>query len=583
MSERTNVCRPKRVEGDFPRAHFRRGKTKPKGVVWFGVTSFWGHLRHFLASAIATEDVDSRDWMSPDVPNDLVARIATRLGGTSSGATLSECFEHDLWIDFVADTGDDVEVSARVAELIARVYELPDPDTGAPLLAPRGEILFFGGDTAYPVATSEEINNRVMVPFNRVLSRCDDGRLRVLLGIPGNHDWYDGLDGFARMFRRRPDQDDDEAPPSVVNIEQHAIEKYADWARQFMKGGHIEKLKTLNLIGYQPMQSASYFLLPLTPRIHLFAVDRQLKRLDYRQRRFFGDWRLRHPQMAPWVVLPDPPLKFGEPARNGMLMIQALNLRIGKERALIMTGDIHHYERWSEHETDFVTAGGGGAFLHPSRIHGRHLAPRAVEWPGPRQSARLLRGVPWKVARGRSGFIPHLVYGLMFAPQTWIALTDGASLPAQLGATLVVLLLTAPVYALIGGVRRGRTLFVSCLALLAGTFTALIPLGMLHCTALGLHLVGRQPDLVVEAALALLLSSFTSAFVFGLYLALLTRVGLEHTQAFTALDHPGYKHFLRLRVRAGHDRIDAWCIGMTDPLDLNAEPELVDQFSFEVN
>ena len=79
VSERTNVCRPKRVEGDFPRAHFRRGKTKPKGVVWFGVTSFWGHLRHFLASAIATEDVDSRDWMSPDVPSDLVARIASRL------------------------------------------------------------------------------------------------------------------------------------------------------------------------------------------------------------------------------------------------------------------------------------------------------------------------------------------------------------------------------------------------------------------------------------------------------------------------------------------------------------------------
>ena len=66
-----------------------------------------------------------------------------------------------------------------------------------------------------------------------------------------------------------------------------------------MQGGHIEKLKTLNLIGYQPIQSASYFLLPLTPRIHLFAVDRQLKRLDYRQRRFFGDWRLRHPRDGP--------------------------------------------------------------------------------------------------------------------------------------------------------------------------------------------------------------------------------------------------------------------------------------------
>lgn len=551
--------------------------------MWFGISSFWGHLRHFLASAIATEDVDTRDWMSPDAPSDLVARIAARLGGNGAGATLTERLGRDLWIDFVADTGDDVEVSERVAGLITRVYELPDPETAEPLVAPRGEILFFGGDTAYPVATSEEINNRVMVPFNRVLSLCDDGRPRVLLGIPGNHDWYDGLDGFARMFRVRPEQDEDEARPSIVNIEQHAVEKYADWAREFMKGGHIGKPKTLNMIGYQPMQSASYFVLPLTPKLHLFAVDRQLRRLDYRQRRFFSEWRLQHPQMAPWIVLPDPPFKFGEPAKNGMLMARALNLRLGEERALVMTGDIHHYERWSEHATDFVTAGGGGAFLHPARIHQRRLAPRAVEWPGPRQSARLLMGVPWKVARGRSGFIPHLVYALMFAPQTLIALTAGALLSAQLGATLVVLLVTAPIYALIGGVRRGRRPLVYCLATLAGAITAVIPLCMLHATSAGLHALGRSPDLVVEAAIALLLSSFTSAFVFGGYLALLTRVGLEHTQAFTALDHPGFKHFLRLRVHAEQDRIDVWCIGMTDPLAPDAEPELVDQFSFQVS
>lgn len=548
--------------------------------MWFGISSFWGHLRHFLASAIATEDVDTRDWMTPDSPSDLVARIVARIGGEYSGDTLTECLGRDLWIDFVADTGDDVEVSERVAELVTRVYELPDPDDGTAVVAPRGEILFFGGDTAYPVATSEEINNRVMVPFNRVLGRRDDGRPRVLLGIPGNHDWYDGLDGFARMFRVRPEQDEDEARPSIVNIEQHAVEKYADWAREFMKGGHIGKPKTLNLIGYQPMQSASYFVLPLTPKIHLFAIDRQLRRLDYRQRRFFGEWRLQHPAMAPWVVLPDPPFKFGEPAKNGMLMVRALNLRLGLERALVMTGDIHHYERWSEQATDFVTAGGGGAFLHPARIHQRHLAPRAVEWPGPRQSARLLMGVPWKVARGRSGFIPHLVYALLFAPQTWIASTAGASLSAQFSATLSVLLVTAPIYALIGGVRRGRRPLVYCLAILAAAISALIPLCMLHATSAGLRAIGRPPDLLLEAAVALVLSCFTSAFVFGSYLALLTRVGLEHTQAFTALDHPGFKHFLRLRVHSTRDRIDVWCIGMTDPLAPDAEPELVDQFSF---
>src|SRR5262245_430759 len=35
---------------------FTRGTEHPRGVVWFGARSFWGHLRHFIASAIATEN-----------------------------------------------------------------------------------------------------------------------------------------------------------------------------------------------------------------------------------------------------------------------------------------------------------------------------------------------------------------------------------------------------------------------------------------------------------------------------------------------------------------------------------------------
>jgi hypothetical protein len=575
------VYRPVRAQGDQPRAHFRRGKTKPKGVVWFGLSSFWGHLRHFLASAIATEDVDSRDWMTPDNPETLVARIASRLGGDVSKETLGECLGREFWIDFVADTGDDVDVSERVAELIAADYELPDPDRpGAWIHAPRGEILLFGGDTAYPVATGEEINNRVMVPFNRVLSKVDDGKPRALLGIPGNHDWYDGLDGFARMFRLRPDQDEEVARPSVVNIEHHTLEKYADWAKKFMKGGHIEKPKTLNLLGYAPMQCASYFLLPLTPKIHLFAVDRQLKSLDFRQRRFFNDWQLQNPGIAPWILLPDPPFKFGEPARHGMLMLRALHFRLGDERALVMTGDVHHYARWSEGRTDFVTAGGGGAFLHPARLYNRSAAPRDREWPGPRQSARLLMGVPWKVARGRSGFIPHIVYALMFTPQLLVALTKDPSFIQELLAFTAVFVITSTIYALIGGVRRGRHGLVSLLAACTGALTACVPLAAAHAAAAMMGISGLALDPWVPGLVMVLLSCFLSAFIFGAYLALLTRVGLEHTQAFTALDHPGFKHFLRLRVRASEDRIDGWCLGLVDPLAKGAKPELVDQFTF---
>jgi hypothetical protein len=71
--------------------------------------------------------------------------------------------------------------------------------------------------------------------------------------------------------------------------------------------------------------------------------------------------------------------------------------------------------------------------------------------------------------------------------------------------------------------------------------------------------------------------------VFGSFLGLLTFLGLEETQAFTALDHPGFKHFLRLRVRKDGSAVDLWCLGLTDPLAPDAKPELIDSASFKVD
>ena len=95
------------------------------------------------------------------------------------------------------------------------------------------------------------------------------------------------------MFRRNADDEDGVARPSVVGISQRMIERYAEWAKQFMRGGKIDKPKALALTGYHPVQGASYFALPLTEQLHLFAVDRQLTDLDTRQVRFFDAWRMR--------------------------------------------------------------------------------------------------------------------------------------------------------------------------------------------------------------------------------------------------------------------------------------------------
>src|SRR5688500_19439043 len=91
--------RPARATTEIHR-HFRRGHEQPRGVVWFGVRSFWGHLRHFIASAIATEDIDSRDWMTPDAPEDLAERVAAVLGGTRGTGNVVDSIGRDLWIVF---------------------------------------------------------------------------------------------------------------------------------------------------------------------------------------------------------------------------------------------------------------------------------------------------------------------------------------------------------------------------------------------------------------------------------------------------------------------------------------------------
>src|SRR5882672_5590172 len=181
---------------DEPSPSRTRGALRPRAIAWYGFSSFWGHLRHLLASAIATDSVDSRQWMVPEPPAELLGRIAAVLGprGAREAPTLAASMGGEIWIDFIADTGDDATVSEAVARLVAAEYA-----AGSETL-PRGDILIHGGDLAYPVATVREMSRRLISPFNRVLEPlCDWSKPRVLLSIPGNHDWYDGLDGFARL------------------------------------------------------------------------------------------------------------------------------------------------------------------------------------------------------------------------------------------------------------------------------------------------------------------------------------------------------------------------------------------------
>jgi hypothetical protein len=318
--------------------------------------------------------------------------------------------------------------------------------------------------------------------------------------------------------------------------------------------------------------------LPLAPGIDLYGVDRQLRTIDSRQRRFFQAWSSERPDASPWVLLPDPLFRFGGPSPTGTQMIQTLGLDFHARPHFLLSGDVHHYERSSEGQALHVIAGGGGAFLHPAPIVGsRRKAER--RWPSSEESRALLRHVAWKVARGRSGFMPHLIFAALFAPAMSVGVRMYDRTGVIFAAPLAVTLVTTLIYALIGGMRR-RSKRVWPAALLAGVITASLPIWASLFVKHALLRLHFAPTVALVAGGTLLLTVFMASYVFGSYLAYLTRRGIEHTQAFTALDHPGYKHFLRLRVRADGSAVDGFCIGLTDPLGEGAKPELVDTFTW---
>lgn len=563
--------KPRPIDGP---ARFEAGRSRPRAIAWFGFSAFWGHLRHLLATAIATDNVDSRQWMHPDRPEELLGRVREALcgRGAKEGATLVEALGGEAWLDFVADTGDDRDVSEAVAKLIAGEYVIDDPNGEGDLVLPRGDILVLGGDLAYPVATVREMSRRLLEPWNRVLERADDGaRPRVLLGVPGNHDWYDGLDGFARLCQLPADF---EAPPRTVEetlfpeTNQHPV---LAWMLAFSRGEVVKKPRALALFGYVPVQRASYFRLPLARDLELLGVDRQLGEIDPRQRAFFASRQAR----SGLVILPDPARAWGELRPDGVRSVDALGLRLSEEAHYVLSGDIHHYERSNEGPSVHVVAGGGGAFLHGARIAKGGAYERVAEFPGPAASSRMLWSLPWHVATGGAGWLLWGYFAFLQGIEFWVHYHFGSawSWPLALAHSLVITLATAM---LVGWGRHRRTTLVAFSAIL-GTFIGAFPLGVALVTdALGFE---RVVGVTVDILLAWLLSTLASCAAFGLMLALLARWGLNHAQPYAALGSPSHKHVVRMRIREDSDGaiVDTFVVGVVDPVG-QSPPVLVDAF-----
>jgi hypothetical protein len=266
-------------------------------------------------------------------------------------------YGEDLWLDFVADSGDGFDSTYTIAYLLAQAELVLDNPQRQRL--PRGQLLVMGGDQVYPTPSRHGYENRLIGPYKAALPGADDPPL--LYAIPGNHDWYDGLTNFLRFFC------------SGQNI-----------------GGWLTK------------QKRSYFAVKLTHNWWLWGIDIQFDAyIDEPQLGYFdrAAGRLQGGERV-LLVTGKPSWTNATPNSPSYENLRFLEERIietgGRNRKtppkpeptvpVMLTGDDHHYARYAREDggQQKITAGGGGAFLSATHhLRDRVTLPRGFKAPSP--------------------------------------------------------------------------------------------------------------------------------------------------------------------------------------------------------
>lgn len=502
-----------------------------------------------------------------------------------------------VWVDYVADIGDGFNATHSVAWLIGRDYlflkepgvpvaqpilEKPDAEpcadsgpSGSKVL-PRADLLIFGGDQVYPYATQADYQSRTYQPYYAARpwgspdpKAPDDAGGRPLFVIPGNHDWYDGLISFVRLFcQSNP--------------------------RRWIGALYVQ-------------QPRSYFSFKLPHGWWIWGVDVASEDdIDPPQLAYF---REQAEQMEPddrvvlctakpaWVECIDQRDANGdlEPLPEAWSKLAKIAKLANKGGVpVFLSGDLHHYARHEGADgKQYFTCGGGGAFtlgttIQPERlrIDEAQTAIRRCEYPSIEESRALRTGAFAMLLRHK---FFCAVLGFVMLYLVWLFHASSRLLPSAIGshggvlpflpamrsslgaglAQLVTILTNFPgtmtVFALIlagfcgfasSGAKRGGARWKS---LLLGFFHFLAQLGAATIVAvvvdLALARIGGGPQMsglwrdVLFPPIAVVFTTILCGLVFGAYLFLANATfGWHEQEVFSSQAIQDWKCFLRMKI-----------------------------------
>jgi len=436
----------------------------------------------------------------------------------------------EFWFDFVADAGDGFNATYSVAYLLAqRELEIG----GARL--PRGEALVLGGDQVYPTASGLAYEERFRGPYRAAMPAVADGEnTPALYALPGNHDWYDGLTAFLRVFARR-------------------------------EGSHIG--------GWKTAQTRSYFALKLPQRWWLFAIDAQEGAyLDDPQLEYFREVAA---QVEPGdrVILCTPHPAWVQAAEVTRLydttdyFLRKVVAPTGAEVALMLSGDMHHYARYAGDDgRQLITFGGGGAYLYATHELPRKITvpPKetivrqastsekyvlAKAYPSKMRSRALGSGVFTRLPMRNWGFLVMLgvLHTLLL-----LALDNADGQPLTLPGFIMIAVIFGLTLFFAAGLTTGRR---SAKHYWLGIIHGVIQVGL----GVGALFVWRMlPFDRLDWPLPIIAAAFlygpilavAAAEVAAIYLVVASRFGVNLNELFAGQGIQGYKGFLRMHVGA---------------------------------
>jgi len=433
----------------------------------------------------------------------------------------------DFWFDYVADIGDGWNSTYAVADAIAR------PEL---LGTEAGRVLVFGGDEVYPYPTRSEYDVRTETPYSQAFAARAHPDV---FAIPGNHDWYDSLVAFSRVFCR-PER---------------------------------------GFAGCATRQTRSYFALKLPANWWLLAIDLQLGAdLDEPQVQYFQKVAARMDDNARLIFcVPEPRwiLEDAYPSHSSYEELSStrfLEEKVFKRKARVfLTGDLHFYKRHENAEgVQKITSGGGGAFLHPTHAPCTHRLTNGFEqraaYPDEKTSRRLSwRNFLFPAINPKSGWL----YAFLYAMSAWLAsasleASDVIDVKTALAATMNAAIRDPLngmwLVSVVGGFIFFTDTHIRSWRILGGASHALLHLAAAFAVGwLALLLTVNAFDLAYGSIAQLLLSGFITfivggpvgAFILGAYLFVSIRIfGRHGNEAFSSLRIQDFKQWLRLRIDA---------------------------------